>query len=609
MQLESPAHYFRRKSLYFYVVAMVALVMAMQVFALPTRSLVRLETQNARAVLPFLPDMRTGPIPGARDYTYKFSVYYADTTRQQTSYSITPAGCVVNISINYKPIPFPRHGGCNPQPGAYWNVYEPPFFIDLAPYMHNGRNTIEVRTTRPEFDMGPIVLNDSAKPAKWLGMAMILVTCIYLVLLMERHTGDWMGGTILSGGFLAYMNRFCLQSGIQYSMDLPGHLVYITYIAQNWDIPKPYWGYSFYHAPLYYILEAINLTLVNLLRSFDALTCIQLFSLSCFMAFIVFSALTLHHLIRNRYAYYLALMLLVFYPSGILFAARIDSNLLFYACYSSCLYFTLCWLKYNQPKHLVMTLIMFGFAIAARANALVLLPILAIAALYQWAKRKLTVDLLESPAIRAGLLIACIGLAMGPGRTEYYRLFESHHEPFLVSNTHVLPRVIILEPWSYDKLLMPHLAVYFKHPLWNVFIDENGRQYFWNSMFKSSLFGEYDWGAKGLAGVISILLFCLILYVIDGAILHRRALRYQAEWWLCLLTLFIPIIALMENRILNPFASSEDFRYVYPAIVSFCGLFGLVVEQHIIEWRPFRKVLGALLCVAFCVSAVKFYWV
>ena len=609
MPLNALANYLRSKSLSSFLVVIIALVMAMQIFALPTRSLVRLEAGNTLTTLSFLPDMKTRPVSGAKDYNYKFSVYYSDITWQQTSYSITPAGCINSININNKPVTLAKSPGCNSFPGSYWNVYERPFFIDLAPYLHNGRNTVEVRTSKPEFDMGPIILNDNAKPAKWIGLAMVFVTCIYLVLLMQRHTGDWIGGLILSGGFLSYMNRFVLQSGSQYSMDLPGHLDYITYIAQNWSIPKPYWGYSFYHAPLYYMLEAINIYLVNLLRSFDALAYIQLFSLACFMVFIVFSALALHKLIRNKFAYYLAVLLLVFYPSGILIAARIDSNLLFYACYSACLYFTLGWLRNNQPKYLVLTLIAFGLAMASRANALVLLPILGIVFAYKVFRRKLSKELLENPYIRIGLLIACLGIAMGPGRTEYYRLVESRSEPFLVSNVHVLPRVIRLEPWSYDKLLMPNLAVYLKHPLWSVFTDENGRQYFWNSMLKSSLFGEYDWGAKGSAGIIGVLLLLVILYIIDGAIVHRRVLRAQPEWWICVITLFIPIAALMENRVLNPFASSEDFRYIYPALASFCGLFGLVIEQHVNDWRPFRKALGMVLCVAFCVCAVKFYLV
>ena len=255
---------------------------------------------------------------------------------------------------------------------------------------------------------------------------------------------------------------------------------------------------------------------------------------------------------------------------------------------------------------MMLILIMLGLAVASRANALILLPIVGLAVLYKLYRRELKWDLLENPYVRIGLLLACLGFAMGPGRTEFYRIVEDRHEPFLVANIHSLARVLTLEPWSFNKLLLPHPEVYFKHPVWNVFTDENGRQYFWSSMLKSSLFGEYNWPNKPLA-TVDILLLSLILYVMDGCILHRRFLRSQPQWWMCMVTLFIPIAALMENRIINPFACSEDFRYIYPAIVSFCGLFGLVIQRHIDDWRPFRKVLGALLCLAFCVSAVEFY--
>ncbi len=607
MNLNAAADKLRSKSLSSYVLVMLVLVMAMQLFALPSQSVVRVEKRGNQRIAQFLPDMDIITMKGTGDFTYSLSVYYSDIDIEQTAYSITPGACIKLIRINHKEIPFKKFGGCDPKAGSYWNPYDPPVYMDLAKFLHNGRNTIEVVTPKPEFDIGPVILFDNTKPAQWIGLAMILVTSLAIVVFMERLTSSWITGYIIACGFCVYLARMSYLGANHFSMDLPGHVIYFAFIAQHWQIPKPFLGWSSYHAPLYYVLQAIVVTIASALRSFDALTFARLFSLGCFMMFIIFSALTLHMLIRNRIAYYIALILLVFYPSGIMFAARLDSNILFYSFYSACLYFMLRWLNQNNIRHLGIALMMLGLALATRTNSLILLPIIVLALTYHriaWGKTK---GLMDSHYIRLGILILCLGALASLGRSEYYHLSEHRHEPLIVGNIGLMSRQLRLEPLDYNKLFIPNIKIYHDNPLWNVWIDVNGRQYFWNSMLKSSMFGEFIWDWKKLATIMSDLLLVLIAFTTEGYILHRHNLRQKKEWWMCLATLAIPIAALMKNRVLYPYACSEDFRYIYPAIVSFCGLYGLVCEQHANDWRPFRLAIGGALCLAFGLSSAIFF--
>lgn len=607
MQLNAAANYLRSKSLLSYLLAMVVLVMAMQMFALPNRSNVKVKHDIKQRTVKFLPDMGIIDMKGKGPYRYSFSLYYNSVETEQTAFIITSGACLKRIFINGKEIPFRKYGHCLAYQGAYWNPYEYPVFVEMGPHLHKGRNNIEVRSQKAEFNIGPVIMYNPAKPAMWIGMTMILVTCLALVVFMERMTGDWIAGFIVAAAFSVYMHRFHHQHANMYSMDLPGHILYYSFIAQKWAIPKPFWGWSYYHAPLYYTLQACMVWLADMLRSFDVLNCTRVFSLACFMGFVIYFALMLHKLIRVPAAYYVALTLLVFYPAGIIFSSRLDSNLLFYACYAACIYHTLCWLDYNRKRDLGLALMMFGYAIASRTNALILIPILVLAFAYHallWERAK---GLMNYKFVRLGVIVAILGLTVSVGRTEFYRLTESRNDPFLVGNAGWLSRTLLLEPWSFYKLFIPNLSMYFSYPYWSVFSDATGRQYFMNSMLKSSMFGEFIWGGFWIAVLMNKLLIALIAYIFEGYLLHRKTLRRNRNWWICLVTLGVPIAALMANRIAHPFGCSEDFRYIYPAIASFCGLFGLVTEQHIKQWRPFRVALGVFLCASFALCSAVFY--
>lgn len=607
MHSNAVADYARSKSLLSYLLVMVALVMALQYFALPTRSNVKVERNADLRMAKVLPDMGLVRTKGSGIYTYSLSLYYSDIELQQTGFTIISGSCVEKIRINNKNVPFKKFGTCDPKPESYWNPYERPIHIELQPHLRNGRNLIEVKTLKAEFNIGPIILYDYTKPAKWIGLTMLLVACIGLVVFIERMTGEWITGYIIACGFAVYVHRISHQPVNQFSMDLPGHIIYFAHIAHTWEIPKTYHGWSFYHAPLYYTLQAVVVWLSNVLRSFDVLTCNRLLSLGFFTTFIIFSALTLKKLITQPLAYYTALVLLVFYPSGIMFAGRIDSNILFYCCYAASLYFLLCWLEKNRKRDLGIALMMLGYSFASRTNAIILIPLFLLAFFYHlilWGRTK---GLAENKFIRLGVIIALLGLTVSIGRIEYYRITEARNDPFIVGNAGGLTPKLALEPYSYSKLFIPNLQMYLNRPLWSVWTDNNGRQYFMNSMLKSSMFGEFIWDARWLARHMSKLLLLIIGFTIEGYILHHRYLRRNQQWWLCLVTLAVPIAALMQNRITYPFGCSEDFRYIYPAIMSFCGLVGLVMQCHLRQWRPFRAAIGILLCVSFSLCSAVFY--
>lgn len=587
---------------------MILLAMAMHYYALPKRSMTVAKANNTSFVNTTFPSLIGRHIMTGREFTYRFQLDYDNWPWQQTGFQILPnKSCISKILINNKEFSFHKGATCNPMVFSHWNPYSGPGYIDISSAIHEGINTVVIKSTKAEFGMGPVIFYHNLRLAKWIGLAMTLVCCIALYKFMLQRTGSAIGGYIITAGFLVHLQRFSHYGVMDRAMDMPGHLIYITDIARYMSWPNPYKGWSFYHPPLYYTIEAIILRYANWLGSFDAMTLMQTFSLSCFMLFIVFSALSLHRFIRNRVAYCVALVLLIFYPSGILFSSHIDSHLLYYACYAACLYFMLRWLDSNQHRHLALALVFLGMGIATRSNALILLPLVGMAFLYNIGRGKVSKEVLRSYTIYIALLIVCVGFAMNFGRIIYYHIIETRHEPLLVGNIFRLSRGLLLNNDSLFTILMPNIPKYLSHPFWSVWSDAEGRQHFWNSMLKSSLTGEYIWDKWKVALYMGNLLLAMIVYLIDAYIIHRQALRHRREWVTCMFGLFIPILALLVNRWVYPYACSEDFRYIYPSIACFCGLMGLTLEQHMKDWRPFRTALGIMMCLGFAFLAVYFY--
>lgn len=535
-------------------------------------------------------------------FTYVFHIDYQ--AAQQSIFGLYPHGCVTSISINGKtdlPYAMPNCAG--------WLSGTR---LDLAGALEPGNNEIRITVNRLGLQFGPMIFTPHHDHlTDWIAFAMILLCVALLMLLTKRYTHEVMSGAILSIGLLIYLYLFHLTGFMQYTIDMPGHIEYILLIARNGHWPKPYLCWECYHPPLYYTLEAAVVWCANQIGSFDTVSLMRLFSLGCFMSFLFVTALTLKRLLQHRFVYYCVLLLLVCYPSGIYFAARLDSNLMFYPLYVSCLYFAVRWLESNQLRHLVTALVVFGITLATRTNALILLPLLGLAVLYRWhGNRRLLFQLLRSRWIWCAVLVIALGASVNFGRSIYYHIVEGRHESILVSNAHRLTPARFGVENSLPKLLTLDVENYFDQPFWNSVSDRSGRQYFWNSLLKSSLFIQADHyratGDMGEAKTLTITLALMLLYIANSIILCAHSLKRKWQWWASIAALAIPIAMLMMLRLRFPLGSSEDFRYIYPSLGAFCAIIGMLIEQHIADKRHAFVVAGMMLCVFFAYKSVTF---
>jgi hypothetical protein len=120
------------------------------------------------------------------------------------------------------------------------------------------------------------------------------------------------------------------------------------------------------------------------------------------------------------------------------------------------------------------------------------------------------------------------------------------------------------------------------------------------------MYGEFGFVQPWIAQYLNMTLLALVFFVIASLIAGHRRLREQPEWVMLGITLFVPIMGLAANRMINPIACSQDFRYVYPAIASFCGLLGFALEQHITEKRRIWFAAGIAMMAVFIFLSLRF---
>ncbi len=587
------------------LILVLALAFLMHWLALPKMELIEKEIDGKAADIGTLMPAGIGPKknnPSAAysEVIYSYEIYYRKG--QQTSFHLYPKGCIQSISLNGYPVNYPLNGNCN---------FDDGITIDLEDHLENGKNTLTIEKDGWKLVMGPLIFGTYWGLSDLLGYLLIASGFLLVLRLVERLTDDIFTALALACGFLLYVYILNNTTFMWKKYDMPQHLDYAAYIANQLQWPSTTHGFLTYHPPLYYTLQAIVLRIGNVLGSFEVVSLMRFFNVMCFMAFLIFAAMTLRKILKNNISYYLTLVFLVLYPGGVISSVRMDSNLLFYPLYSGCIYFTLCWLDNKQKRQLGYALAMAGLSMAVRSNALLLLPIIGLAGLYQWKSSGFSylLSCLKSRKVRIGLLVLLLGCLVNFGRPAYEHMDSKRNYNYIVANADYLASIArglrINNEWKhytsfdFEEFLSP--------PYFTVWSDKGGRRYFWVTAIKSSLYGEFSYPNPWIAVYLNLLMLALIAYIAATAAVGYRLLPKQPEWLLFLITILIPLAGLAANRILHPIACSQDFRYVYPAIASFCGLVGFAIQQNLSQNRLLMAATGIVAVGLFALFSLLFF--
>lgn len=373
---------------------------------------------------------------------------------------------------------------------------------------------------------------------------------------------------------LLYLLYYVSTNAGQYGMDVGGHMQYIRHVAQHGTVPAPAAGWVFYHPPLYYIMNALAYVVFDALGAQRIDQWLRLFSLACYGVYLTYGYCSLRLLMPQRnLAFYAGWALLLFWPSGIYIASRIDSNVLFYPLWSAAFFYMLRWRQCGQPADMAYALGCMALGILTRSNALTLVPLIVFTLALAWRRVRGEWRKLLNPDIAAALLLLVAAAGYNHWRASVSSVDGS---PQLVGNFAKLDNHLKLQTTPGTFLMINPLKLFF--PPYNTVHNPNsGRDYYWLAFVKSSIYGEFGWKYQWLGRMINALLSVWMYCFFRGMYLTRG--EYRRTLALPLAAVGVMLAASIYARIQYPAASTQDFRYVYPLLIPLAMIYASVVQR------------------------------
>ena len=358
--------------------------------------------------------------------------------------------------------------------------------------------------------------------------------------------------------------------------DVGGHVHYMRIVAEQNRIPSANECWTCYHPPVYYVLSAGVWKMSNLLEC-SPQNAVKWFDFLISLVALGFGLACLKSLLSGAPLVAAALLWSV-WPSFILASPRLGNDILFYAMHAVALWGCLKYIRSSSGKYFIVAVLAAFIAYWTKSTAIVTFGLLGVTALVQllsrnprkWSRvEKVAAGLF----VVASIAVACVALS---------------HD--VVGNASGNDNTVLIRN-NPGNFLFFDLRTFLTQPYTDPWHDELGRQFFWNYLAKTSLFGEFKLleTAKGLwlASIISACFVALLGFGLRG-LWKTRWDKAHILMGVQALLFFAAMVAL---RLKYPFSCSNDFRYIVPVLLSclpwvgegFCGE-GTSRKLKIVGW-------------------------
>ena len=345
--------------------------------------------------------------------------------------------------------------------------------------------------------------------------------------------------------------------------DVGGHVRYMQIIAEQNRVPASDECWTCYHPPVYFVLSAGVWKMSNLMEC-SPQNAVKWFDFLISLVALGFGLACLKSILTGMPLLAAALLWSV-WPSFVLASPRLGNDILFYAMHAVALWGCLKYIRTNNGKYFIVAVVISFVAYWTKSTAVVTFGILGLTALLQLFKNPRLWSKSERVAaglfVAAAIAVACIALT---------------HE--VVGNASGNDNTVLIRN-NPGNFLFFDLRTFLTQPYTDPWHDELGRQYFWNYLAKTSLFGEFKllrttmglW----LASAISACFVALLGFGIRG--LWKS--RFNKIQVVLVAQAFLFFAAMIALRLKYPFSCSNDFRFIVPVLLSclpwvgcgFCG--------------------------------------
>jgi hypothetical protein len=505
-------------------------------------------------------------------------VFHIKKTRfTQSSFVIVPDDEVVSISVGGEPVSL---AGVDPKKLSDYRVG---FRFPLGRSLKLGDNVVEVRVKNHG---GPAGLDIHPDPRDWPTVleACVVGAAILFAVGAALRTAGW-AWAVIAVAVVAVVLRFAywwVTPWDQRDHDAGGHVEYIEFILAHHALPKASGGYSFYHPALYYlvcagqwaVLAAIGIERNAILRSLQLQSVVWEFGFSVFA--VAAGRLWIDRIDEGSFgngifgrtgtmSLFAALVLLS--PSAVMHSPRIGNDDLTYFFFGASLYFVSRWWFGADDRSLVLSAASAALGVLTKTNSVLLFPLIGVVFLARVRfreKQRSLIALVRRSWSVAALFVVSTTLALGRAALD---TLAGRQGNLLVANAGRNTSKLIVGNHA-ENYLWLDMRAYVTQAFMSPWDDAKGRQYFWNYLLKTSLFGEWEFHhpwAWNLAVILSVLLLCLGAHAAMGMFLRKSEDRLGDLPLTCLFWLLIGSLALLRMSL--PSACSGDFRYVLPVLL------------------------------------------
>lgn len=498
---------------------------------------------------------------------------------------VVPDDCMQNAVVNGEEVSLEGiQGLCN---------YSSGFIFHHDRFKGTGRDhfEFELKNSGGPGGLNVEIVYSAGSLHKVMGILFWVAFCLLCVCVMRRfRIPAFLLVILLLGIVLRIAFTESLPSPSKFGHDADGHIAYVQYIVDNAALPSADDCWTCYHPPVYFAAVAPAWKFASVFNVSGDVA-LQMMSLFMSIAILLMGFFVLRRWL-NGTALNIATLLWTFWPVMIISSSRIGNDQLFYLFHIVCLWGSVVYAKDRSGKHLLVAAVASLLAIWTKTTGAISVGICVLAFLFGyfgpvgWMKFKkseiaaIAVMVLTVAGYVAHMVVSGGGLVGNA---------DGLHSGLKVGNGIVNFVYFDLQQWI-------------AQPFVNAWDNELGRQYFWNYMMKTSLFGEFQLLRKGagmvFAEAVVISFLILLVYAIRG--FWKKNVSGRSMLFTAQLVAFVLALAFLRYQ--HPYSCSNDFRYIAPVLLSVIPFMSMGVTVPGASRKS--RALGITIALVFAVSSV-----
>lgn len=517
---------------------------------------------------------------------------------------IIPDDELLSLAINEQPI------NLGSIPEHLRKDYNRGFTYDLRDHLTLGDNKIDIVYADQGGLMG-IVIGAEAEgsTAKLLYFCATLFAVVFSLKVLNLFKLSSAIKILFIGALLIRIVYFSVTPADLRDHDLGDHIGYSEYLSKNWMPPPVDYatGGAFFHPPLYYYTGAVVYKTTQFFEphnKFIIYRVQQLLSLCYSMGFVLFGLLILNELL-NRYRnsntidewqefptippsklqqvcsqikkdnlFWIIGALFVFWPVSIIHSVRIGNDPMLYCLFSASLYFIIRWYRHDQQRDLMLASIIGAAAILTKANGEILVAVLGMIGLYKMIRSQEWARYFKIALAPCFIMLIAVAITVGPG---LILKMQGKRDKLYIDNISGLSHANLVGNTAANYFWFD-AKIFITEPFTDPYDDRMGRQFFWNYLGKTGLFGEFKYPSSlsvNTAVICSFFAVTMFIYMLMGLYrMGREDFNYMAP---ILLSGFFLWAGVTYMRITFP--ANIDFRYIVPILITFCGLYAASIVR------------------------------